>query len=466
MASWLDAHSFAVAASGDIGVFQLQAAPELFMGLEDGKLIVVASAAAAAKFRLVCCGDSRLALQAIGFDNAFLSPALLRTLDSPLVLRPHCKAWEVFTVTQHASGAWAISTGKATDAPGYLSPSALKSGAPFHRVAWDSAWEKFHFKLASIPTVDVSPLLRAALLPDDASIRTMYGNSEAIAFVDELRQLPDAARLTVMRLGWAAKTVGFYHVIGHGALDLVSLVKAATGELPMRGGHDNHALWTAHASPGEGRLPAQAALARLAVPAATPALLPAHTPISVISDYVNACLVLEKTLLHALALYEHAVTGVPAPWRYVAAPRPELVDGAVMGGVLALGASMSVRCLRYPRGCPGMGAHRDATWLTLLQQDTAGGLQATIAEDEGAFQEVIPVPGALLVNAGRALAEMSAGFYRAVCHAVVRPASNSTRVSVVFFYDGADKKRTVGGCDGAPAVLETAAAVGKAVGAV
>ena len=65
--------------------------------------------------------------------------------------------------------------------------------------------------------------------------------------------------------------------------------------------------------------------------------------------------------------------------------------------------------------------------------------------DQSKFLPATPVPGALLVNTGRALEEFSQGFYRATCHAVVRR-SEATRVSLVFFYDAGDRSRTEGGC--------------------
>ena len=77
-----------------------------------------------------------------------------------------------------------------------------------------------------------------------------------------------------------------------------------------------------------------------------------------------------------------------------------------------------------------------------------GGLVVTMGDGSHSshFVDVRSVPGALLVNAGMALQDMSDGFYRAVCHGVVRKDPTVTRVSVAFFYDACDKSRTVGGC--------------------
>ena len=62
----------------------------------------------------------------------------------------------------------------------------------------------------------------------------------------------------------------------------------------------------------------------------------------------------------------------------------------------------SMACLYYP-ACPepektlGTGRHSDPTFLTLLLQDSVGGLQI---QYENQWFDVPPVPGSLIVNIG------------------------------------------------------------------
>ena len=105
-------------------------------------------------------------------------------------------------------------------------------------------------------------------------------------------------------------------------------------------------------------------------------------------------------------------------------------------------------------GTSMMPPHRDATWITLLAQDSEGGLfvaKETGNADAQAFAAV-PVAGAILINTGMALQEFSHGAFRATCHWVAGPRlgpneCGRTRVSMPFFYDATDKRRTVGGCE-------------------
>ena len=105
-----------------------------------------------------------------------------------------------------------------------------------------------------------------------------------------------------------------------------------------------------------------------------------------------------------------------------------------------------LRLLRYPpsndeaysMGAFGCGAHTDWGALTLLGQDSVGGLEVCF-ESESRGMEWLPVPnieGALLVNVGDMLKLWTMSRYRSAPHRVVKPVSkNTTRHSIAVFYN-------------------------------
>ncbi len=87
-----------------------------------------------------------------------------------------------------------------------------------------------------------------------------------------------------------------------------------------------------------------------------------------------------------------------------------------------------------PRGLPareGVAAHCDFSWLTLLLQDEAGGLETR--PRSGAWLAVPPVPGALFVNLGELAEVASGGRFRAAPHRVRNPSTARRRISVPVF---------------------------------
>ena len=78
----------------------------------------------------------------------------------------------------------------------------------------------------------------------------------------------------------------------------------------------------------------------------------------------------------------------------------------------------------------GVGAHKDGGFLTLLLQDQNKGLQV---EYDGAWIDVDPLPGTLVVNIGELLELASNGYLKATVHRVVTPPAGVTRYSVPFF---------------------------------
>lgn len=411
--------------------------------------------------------------------------------------RAHCEAWEQLEVLQHGNGALSFrSVGAGGEACGYMSAGEPAAGAEVIRRDAPEAWESFLFRHARVPVIDISPLINGAVMLR-ATERALFGPSEELAFVENLLELPPTARAVVLRIGKAARDLGFYHVVGHGmSVDILALAKVRAAELPPRGDdslkdivkvyRDSVAMGGA-VPPAPDTLLSPALPASLCSPAAscgassgapldpcppsryyasrvTPLgvsqVFPIGMPEGVVASYAMGCVSVEKQLLHALALLQAAVEGAPPPtFRALAAPRPIAAERTLASAsagecaklppplllqashVLPLGTGTAVRVLRYPPGKRGslcMCRHRDATWLTLLLQDDVGGLFVTVDEGGRRLLEVAPVAGALLVNAGACLQEFSGGFYEAVRHQVERVVEGHTRVSVVFFCDAAD----------------------------
>ena len=163
-------------------------------------------------------------------------------------------------------------------------------------------------------------------------------------------------------------------------------------------------------------------------------------------NYFDDAEALSNGLLHALATAQELVEG-PTCWR--GAWRDEF-------------RYCGLRVLAYHPGpqvdtqgneIHTTARHTDATWLTLLMNDDRGGLH--IATSTGDVAVNPPVAGALLVNTGNVMAKASGGFFKAVCHWVLRTdrTESQTRVSMPFFYDRSDDSQTTsfwnggtGGC--------------------
>jgi isopenicillin N synthase-like dioxygenase len=95
------------------------------------------------------------------------------------------------------------------------------------------------------------------------------------------------------------------------------------------------------------------------------------------------------------------------------------------------------RIFRYPPAAEtddgqwGVGEHTDYGLLTILGQDTNGGLQVRTS---AGWVDVDPVPGAFVCNLGDMLERLTGGLYRSTPHRV-RNASRVGRLSFPFFLD-------------------------------
>ncbi|KAL8292311.1 hypothetical protein RQP46_001777 [Phenoliferia psychrophenolica] len=94
-----------------------------------------------------------------------------------------------------------------------------------------------------------------------------------------------------------------------------------------------------------------------------------------------------------------------------------------------------MKVVRYPGvvdGIEGLGVgpHKDGGGLTLLAQDGTGGLQ--VQSWNGKWEDVQPIPYALVINVGQVIERMSASLYPATTHRVLPPPSS--RISIPFFF--------------------------------
>jgi isopenicillin N synthase-like dioxygenase len=82
---------------------------------------------------------------------------------------------------------------------------------------------------------------------------------------------------------------------------------------------------------------------------------------------------------------------------------------------------------------PGVAPHVDFSWITLLIQDSQGGLQ--MRTPRGEWRDATPQPGLLYVNIGELLEFATGGYLRATPHRVIT--SSAPRTSIPFFLNPA-----------------------------
>jgi isopenicillin N synthase-like dioxygenase len=94
--------------------------------------------------------------------------------------------------------------------------------------------------------------------------------------------------------------------------------------------------------------------------------------------------------------------------------------------------------VRLEPGQVGMGAHTDYGIVTVLWADPIRGLQ--VLDSAGDWHDVVPAPGALLVNLGDLLARWTNDRWVSTLHRVLPPTDDEGRLvrrrSAAFFHDG------------------------------
>lgn len=160
--------------------------------------------------------------------------------------------------------------------------------------------------------------------------------------------------------------------------------------------------------------------------------------------------VVSGTPLHGKNLFPDNLPGFREAVLHYMAAMTQLGHALMSGIALSLGlddryfaerytASPLVlfRIFNYPPPPPGaadswgVGEHTDYGVLTLLKQDSAGGLQV---KSPSGWLDAPPVPGSFVCNIGDMLERMSGGLYRSTPHRV-RNASGRDRLSMPFFFD-------------------------------
>jgi isopenicillin N synthase-like dioxygenase len=82
----------------------------------------------------------------------------------------------------------------------------------------------------------------------------------------------------------------------------------------------------------------------------------------------------------------------------------------------------------------GLGAHRDAGFLSIILQDDVGGLQV---HEDGVWHDVPHVTGTYVVNVGEMVQLLTHGYVGASMHRVVSPSSGRDRLSIAYFHNPA-----------------------------
>ncbi|KAJ3699352.1 hypothetical protein LUZ61_003057 [Rhynchospora tenuis] len=109
---------------------------------------------------------------------------------------------------------------------------------------------------------------------------------------------------------------------------------------------------------------------------------------------------------------------------------------------LTIGDGKVMVCHYYPP-CPepdatmGVVTHTDPGALTVLVQDSTGGLQVKHVREDGEcyWVDVEPVPGALVINVGDLLQIISNDEYKSVEHRAVVRSRDKSRVSIAVFFN-------------------------------
>ncbi|ATB31003.1 isopenicillin N synthase family dioxygenase [Melittangium boletus] len=261
-----------------------------------------------------------------------------------------------------------------------------------------------------------------------------------------------ARRSVAERIGAACRESGFFYVVGHGVgaglqahletlsrrffalpVDEKMAIRMARGGAAWRGYFPvGGELTSGRPDRKEGlyfgsELGPEHPLVRAGTPLHGPNLFPEEPPglREAVLDYMAALTRLGHSLMEGIALSLELEDDYFAT-RYTADP-------------LVL-----FRVFNYPPGpgtaedgrpAWGVGEHTDYGVLTLLKQDSAGGLQVK-SRDGGSVRwvDAPPIDGSFVCNIGDMLDRMTRGVYRSTPHRVLNR-SGRDRLSLPFFFD-------------------------------
>ncbi|KAG0336259.1 hypothetical protein BG004_008134 [Podila humilis] len=154
-------------------------------------------------------------------------------------------------------------------------------------------------------------------------------------------------------------------------------------------------------------------------PVTTLDLLPRFRPC--ILEYMDQLEILSIHLMEAIALsldlnasYFRDLFGANPFYRLKAARYPSVPQGS----------SVTIGC----------GAHKDTGFLTVLLQDSVGGLQGQDPASD-AWLDTRPIQGTFIVTLGQAIEKLTDGIYHATVHRVLNNNSGMDRYSIPFFFD-------------------------------
>lgn len=91
---------------------------------------------------------------------------------------------------------------------------------------------------------------------------------------------------------------------------------------------------------------------------------------------------------------------------------------------------------KFPTNSLGVGEHTDYGYLTILRQDTSGGLQVRSLKEHDVWLQAPPIENTFVINLGDALEHNTKGLYRATPHRVLqRVGATEGRISMPYFFD-------------------------------
>ena len=103
-------------------------------------------------------------------------------------------------------------------------------------------------------------------------------------------------------------------------------------------------------------------------------------------------------------------------------------------------ATTALRLIHYPPApvgqadrAYGIHPHTDYGFITILAQDEIGGLE--LQGPGGGWLPAPPVPGALIINIGDAMARWTNDVFNSTPHRVISPTADTSRYSVALFFD-------------------------------